>query len=126
LRLHEGLSLEDGDGSGAETETATVATLSNVVFEAPHANQVSHLSTDGLTRGQSEKAVNDRLNRVSYIQFQTNQISHGDEKPQIPGSTTANVVVQVSIHDKSPEGTKLGSTSGTLFRLSTLALEIAC
>jgi len=103
-----------------------VATLSSVEFEAPHAKQVSHLSTDGLTRGQSEQTVNDRLYRVANTQLQTNQISHGDEKPQIPGSTTANVVVHVSVHDKSPEGTKLGSTSGTLFRLSALALEIAC
>lgn len=103
-----------------------MATLSNVEFEAPHANQVSHLSTDGLTRGQSEQTVNDRLYRVGHTQFQTNQISDGDEQPQIPGSPTANVVVHVSMHDKSPEGMELGSTSGTLFRLSALALEIPC
>jgi len=93
-----------------------VATLSNVEFEAPHANQVSHLSADGLTQGQSGQTVNDRLYRAANTQLQTNQT----------GSTTANVVVHVSIHDKSPEGAKLGSTSGTLFRLSALALEIPC
>ena len=50
--------------------------------------------------------------QVSHVQFQTNQISHGDEKPQIPGSTTVNV------------RTRLGSTGtpGTLFRLSALPI----
>jgi len=80
-----------------------VATLSNDVFETPRSNQVSHLSTDRPGEWRQE--------RVSHGQFQANQISHGDEKPQIPGSTTANV------------GTRLGySHPGTLFPLSALPI----
>ena len=100
--------LGDGDGSGAETETATVATLSNVVFEGSRANQIASTDMES-TQEQAERTavLHNRLSRVSRIQFQINQISHDEEKPQITGSTTANV------------GTR---SPGTLFPLSALPI----
>jgi len=69
LRLNEDL-LGDVVGSGAEAETATVATLSNVVFEAPCAKQVAHLSTDKLGKWTQEHFYSHTMNNSSGSSLQ--------------------------------------------------------
>jgi hypothetical protein len=62
--------------------------------------------------------LNDILSKVSHsIISKPNLLT--SEKPQGPRTTTAKVTVNVSIHDKSPEGRQLGTISGTLFRLDS-------
>jgi len=77
------LLLGDEDGSGAEAETAMVATLSGVVFEAPHANQLVHLSEDTL---EDSEWAQERLERVRAA-----ALNDMPNRPQVSGSTIANV-----------------------------------